>query len=77
MVLGEFLQISKQMAVRLNFRKALQVLGWNACTLLLSLPAYSQAAQPYSGAITDSNGGAIAGATVTVARCAAGTTRDH
>jgi hypothetical protein len=59
-----------------NFRKALQVLGGTVLVLLLSLPAYSQgSAGRILGTITDSNGGAIAGATVTVADVQRGTTR--
>jgi hypothetical protein len=59
-----------------NFRKALQVLGGTLVVLLLSLPAYSQgSAGRILGTITDSNGGAIAGATVTVLDVQRGTTR--
>jgi len=59
-----------------NIRKALQVLGGTLVVLLLSLPAYSQgSAGRILGTITDSNGGAIAGATVTVADVQRGTTR--
>jgi Carboxypeptidase regulatory-like domain len=65
-----------KMAVWLNFRKTLQVLGGTLVVLLLSLPAYSQgSAGRILGAITDSNGGAIAGATVTVLDVQRGTTR--
>jgi hypothetical protein len=63
-------------AVRLNFRRVLQVLGGTLVVLLLSLPAYSQgSAGRILGTITDSNGGAIAGATVTVLDVQRGTTR--
>src|SRR5258708_3694623 len=63
-------------AVQLNIRKALQMSGGTLVALLLSLPAYSQgSAGRILGAITDSNGGAIAGATVTVADVQRGSTR--
>src|ERR1700726_2467975 len=59
-----------------NFRKALQVLGGTVLVLLLNLPGYSQgSAGRILGTITDSNGGAIAGATVTVLDVQRGTTR--
>jgi hypothetical protein len=59
-----------------NIGKALQVLGGTLVVLLLSLPAYSQGTAGHIlGAITDSNGGAIAGATVTVLDVQRGTTR--
>jgi hypothetical protein len=63
-------------AVRLNFKRALQVLGGTLVVLLLSLPTFSQGnAGRIVGAVIDSNGGAIAGATVTVLDVQRGTTR--
>jgi len=62
--------------VRLNIRKALQVLGGTLVVLLLSLPTFSQgSAGRIVGAVFDSNGGVIAGATVTVLDVQRGTTR--
>jgi hypothetical protein len=76
MVLENSFRFLSRTAVRLNFRKALQVLGGTLVVLLLSLPAYSQgSAGRILGTITDSNGGAIAGATVTVLDVQRGTTR--
>jgi hypothetical protein len=63
-------------AVRLNIRKSLQVLGGMLVMLLLSLPAFSQGnAGRILGAVIDSNGGVIAGATVTVLDVQRGTAR--
>src|SRR3984893_12922345 len=63
-------------AVRLSIRYFLRVFCGTSLLLLLSLPAYSQgSAGRILGTITDSNGGAIAGATVTVLDVQRGTTR--
>jgi hypothetical protein len=69
-------RLASKTAVRLNIRKALQVLGGTLVVLLLSLPTFSQgSAGRLVGAVIDSNGGAIAGATVTVLDVQRGTTR--
>jgi hypothetical protein len=76
MVLEIAFRLVSKTAARLNFRKALQVLGGTLVVLLLNLPAHSQgSAGRILGTITDSNGGAIAGATVTVLDVQRGTTR--
>jgi len=63
-------------AVQLNIRKVLQVLGGTLAVLLLSLSAFSQGdAGRILGSVIDSNGGAIAGATVIVTDVQRGTTR--
>ena len=60
----------------LNFRKAVQGLGTAFAVLLLCLPAFSQGSTGrILGTITDSNGGSVAGATVTVLDVNRGTTR--
>ena len=70
------LRFASKTAVRLNIRKALQVLGGTLVVLLLSLPTFSQgSAGRIVGAVFDSNGGVIAGATVTVLDVQRGTTR--
>src|ERR1700731_548693 len=76
---GGVLENSSRLVIKTaarNIRKALQVLGGTFVVLLLSLPAFSQGSSGrILGAITDSNGGAIAGATVTVLDVQRGTTR--
>ena len=63
-------------AVRRNTGKALQALAATLAVLLLCVPAFSQGSTGrIAGTITDSNGGAIAGATVTVTDVARGTSR--
>jgi carboxypeptidase family protein len=63
-------------AVQLNIRKALQVLSGTLMVVLLSLPAFSQGdAGRILGTVLDSNGGVIAGATVTILDVQRGTTR--
>src|SRR6266403_75066 len=70
------LRFVSKSAVRLNSRKALQVLGGTLVVLLLSLSTFSQgSAGRLVGAIIDSNGGVIAGATVTVLDVQRGTNR--
>ena len=70
------LRFVSKTAVRLNIRKALQVLGGTLVVLLLSLSTFSQgSAGRLVGAIIDSNGGVIAGATVTVLDVQRGTNR--
>jgi hypothetical protein len=70
------LGFASKTAVRLNIRKALQVLGGTLVMLLLSLPTFSQgSAGRIVGAVIDSNGGAIAGSTVTILDVQRGTTR--
>jgi hypothetical protein len=62
--------------LRSNIKKALQVLGAIFGVLLLGLPAYSQgSAGRIVGTITDANGGAITGATVTILDVQRGTSR--
>src|SRR5882762_8325181 len=57
-------------------RKALQVLGATFAVLLLCVPAYSQGSSGrIVGTITDANGGAITGATVTILDTQRGTSR--
>jgi hypothetical protein len=69
-------RFASKTAVRFNIRKALQVLGGTLVVLLLSLPTFSQgSAGRIVGAVFDSNGGVIAGATVTVLDVQRGTTR--
>src|SRR5882672_7897997 len=70
------LRFVSKTAVRLNIKKALQVLGGTLVVLLLSLSTFSQgSAGRLVGAIIDSNGGVIAGATVTVLDVQRGTNR--
>src|SRR5882762_7511419 len=70
------LRFVSKSAVRLNIRKALQVLGGTLVVLLLSFSTFSQgSAGRLVGAIIDSNGGVIAGATVTVLDVQRGTNR--
>lgn len=70
------LRFASKTAVRSNIRKSLQVLGGTLVMLLLSLPAFSQGnAGRILGVVIDSNGGVIAGATVTVLDVQRGTTR--
>src|SRR6266566_3401476 len=69
-------RFASKTAVKLNIRKALQVLGGIFVVLLLSLPTFSQGnAGPIAGAVFDSNGGVIAGATVTILDVQRGTAR--
>src|SRR5882757_6800467 len=70
------LRFVSKTAVRLNIKKALQVLGGTLVVLLLSLSTFSQgSAGRLVGAIIDSNGGVIAGATVTILDVQRGTNR--
>src|SRR6266576_855240 len=70
------LRFVSKTAVRINIRKALQVLGGALVVLLLSLPTFSQgSAGRLVGVIFDSNGGVIGGATVNVVDVQRGTTR--
>jgi hypothetical protein len=70
---GSFVQV----VVRSNIgRKALQILGATFAVLLLCIPAYSQGSSGrIVGTITDANGGAITGATVTILDTQRGTSR--
>ena len=59
---------------RINFRTVLALAG--VCLgLLLSVPAHSQTLGRISGIVTDSSGGAVADATVTVTDTARGVAR--
>jgi hypothetical protein len=70
------LRFVSKAAVEINIKKALQVLGGTFVVLLLSLPTFSQgSAGRIVGSVIDSNGGAIAGAIVTVLDVQRGTTR--
>ena len=63
-------------ALQSNMKKALHVLGVMFGVLLLCLPAFSQgSAGRVQGTITDQSGGAVAGATVTIADTQRGTSR--
>ena len=63
-------------AVRSNISKALHVLGATLIVLLLSLTAFSQGSTGHIvGTITDANGGAVTGATVTILDVQRGTSR--
>lgn len=63
-------------AIRRNAAKALQVLATALAVLLLCVPAFSQgSAGRIVGTITDSNGGAISGATVIITDVARGNSR--
>src|ERR1019366_8562493 len=56
--------------------KAIRVLGVSVAVFLFCLPAFSQGSSGrIRGTITDSNGGAIAGATVTILDVDRGTSR--
>ena len=63
-------------AVRRSIGKTLLGLTVAMCVLLLCLPAFSQGSNGrILGAVTDANGGAVAGATVTVTDTERGTSR--
>jgi hypothetical protein len=66
-----------QIAMRSNIgRKALRALGATIAVLLLCVPAFSQGSSGrIVGTITDANGGAITGATVTILDTQRGTSR--
>jgi hypothetical protein len=66
-----------QIVMRSNSgRKALQVLGATFAVLLLCVPTFSQGSSGrIVGTITDANGGAVAGATVTILDTQRGTSR--
>jgi hypothetical protein len=68
---------NNELPVRSNLgKKALRVLGAMFAVLLLSLPAFSQGSSGrIVGTVTDANGGAITGATVTILDVQRGTSR--
>src|SRR5260370_8519629 len=74
--MGKCLRVGDKIDVRSSIGNALRMLGGTLMVLLLSLPAFSQgSAGRIVGTITDQTGGAIGGATVTVADVQRGTTR--
>src|SRR5260370_36485100 len=74
--LAKSLRVANKIDVRSSIGNALRMLGGTLMVLLLSLPAFSQGSAGRSvGTITDQTGGAIGGATVTVADVQRRTTR--
>src|SRR6202171_2695746 len=73
----KFSESIAKLAVQSNMsKKALQVLGVMLGVLLLCLPAFSQGSSGrIVGTVTDANGGAITGATVTIMDIQRGTSR--